>query len=85
MIVILDTGVLGFATNPSQSNTEAFQCQQWLKKLLRSRVLVIVPEIAYYESRRKHIHLKNLEACRRLEDFVNSPGIAYAPIIPNPF
>lgn len=43
-------------------------------------VSVYVSEIAYYEIRIKHIHLKNKEGIERLDNFVSSPRIGYAPI-----
>lgn len=80
MIVLLDTGPLGMITNANKKNPEAVQSKEWIKQLLRKRVLVYVAEIAYYESRRKHIQLKNKEGVERLDNFVNSPSIGYAPI-----
>lgn len=80
MIVLLDAGPLGLITNPNQYNAEAIQCQEWAWELVKKRVFVCVPEIAYYESRRKYVHLKNEKALKRLEDFVNHPRITYAPL-----
>lgn len=80
MIVVLDTGPLGLITNANKKNPEAVQAKEWIKYLLRNRASIYVSEIAYYESRRKHIHLKNKEGIERLDDFINSPGIGYAPI-----
>jgi len=80
MIVLLDTGPLGLITNANKNNPEAVQVKEWVKHLLRKHVLVCVAEIAYYESRRKHIHLKNKEGIERLDNFVSSSGIGYAPV-----
>ena len=80
MIVLLDTGPLGLITNPNQNNTEAMQCQEWVWKLVEKPIVVCVPEIAYYESRRKHVHLKNEKALNRLESFLKHPRISYAPL-----
>lgn len=80
MIVLLDTGPLGLINNPNKKNPEAVQSKEWIKHLLRNRVSVYVSEIAYYEIRRKHIHLKNKEGIERLDNFVSSPGVGYAPI-----
>jgi len=80
MIVLLDAGPLGLITNANKNNPEAVQAKEWVKCLLRKRVLVCVAEISYYESRRKYIHSKNKEGIERLDDFVSSSGIGYAPI-----
>ena len=80
MIVLLDTGPLGLITNPNQKNVETIQCEEWIRELVKKRVVICVPEIAYYESRRKHVHLKNEKALNRLESFLNHPRISYAPI-----
>jgi len=80
MIVILDTGPLGLVLNPNKKNLEAVKCQEWMSQLIRNRVSICVPEIAYYETRRKLLHLKKKEALERLENFVNHQLIDYAPI-----
>lgn len=80
MIVLLDTGLLGAVTNPSQSNPKTFECSQWLKKLLRKKYFVCVPEIAYYEVRRELLLQNKTLSIQRLEEFIDSPGIGYAAI-----
>lgn len=80
MIVLLDTGPLGLITNANKKNIEAVQCNEWIRYLLRNYVSVYVAEIAYYELRRKHVHLKNKQGIERPDNFVNSPGMGYAPI-----
>jgi predicted nucleic acid-binding protein len=51
-VVVLDTSVLGIATNPS-GNPEAVGCIQWLLELGRNGHTVVLPEIADYELRRE--------------------------------
>ena len=43
MVVFLDTGVLGFLTNPSNSE-EPMECKEWLDRILTAGAEVRVPE-----------------------------------------
>ena len=52
MIVLLDSGPLGMATNP-QGNAQTQACKIWLRALPRAGHLVLVPQIVDYELRRE--------------------------------
>jgi hypothetical protein len=54
MVVFLDTGVLDFLTNPTNS-AEPTECKQWLDGILAAGAEVRVPEVADYELRRELI------------------------------
>lgn len=51
MIVILDTGVLGWMCNPN-SHPKAIEYRKWLYKLLSRSVIVNTSEICMYEVKR---------------------------------
>lgn len=52
LVVLLDSGPLGLATNPRRS-PQSMACAQWLQSLITEGIRVIVPEIADYEVRRE--------------------------------
>ncbi len=52
LIVLLDSGPLGLATNPKES-AEALACQEWLRNLLLAGHRALVPAITDYEVRRE--------------------------------
>jgi hypothetical protein len=71
-LVLLDTGVLGFATNPKSlvSNPVA----QWITRLLQGGHAVFVPGIADYELRRELIRIGSTNALARLNSLCASLG-----------
>jgi hypothetical protein len=73
MVVFLDTGVLGFLTNPSNS-AESTECKQWLDGILAAGAEVRVPEIADYELRRELIRNNSAKALARLDDLGQALG-----------
>jgi len=50
-IIVIDSGPLGYATNPRASAIND-RCSQWLDALLANAEQVVIPEIADYEVRR---------------------------------
>ncbi len=66
-VIVLDSGVLGIATNPS-GNTEAVLCVKWLLELGRSGHTVVVPEIADYELRRELVLQRKSRSLARLNE-----------------
>lgn len=53
MVILLDAGPLGLATNPNTRNDSAARdCALWLQRLFRAGATICVPEIADYEVRR---------------------------------
>ena len=51
MIVLLDTGILGLVSSPSNTG-EAKECKQWLYRLLSRSAYVVTSDICEYEVRR---------------------------------
>lgn len=74
-VIVLDTGVLGLATNP-RGKPDAVACARWILDLVANREVVVVPEIADYELRRELIlhhklaGLAHLEAIRAQTSYV---------------
>lgn len=50
-VILLDTGIIGFVTNP-KATPEGDACSVWLQGKLQAGVRVLVPEICDYEHRR---------------------------------
>ncbi|PIP36630.1 MAG: nuclease [Desulfobacterales bacterium CG23_combo_of_CG06-09_8_20_14_all_52_9] len=73
-VILLDAGPLGMVTHPRQ-NTDIVE---WLKKMLKSGVVILVPEIADYEVRRELIRAKKYKSIKRLDDL--KKAIGYLPI-----
>lgn len=73
MMVFLDTGVLGFLTNPGNA-TESVECKLWLRELVSRGAEVRVPEIADYELRRELVRIESLKALERLDDIGRAVG-----------
>ena len=64
--VLLDSGVLGLATNPKPT-VEALRCARWLDAILAAGAVVVVPEIADYEVRRELLRAGRTNGIRRLD------------------
>jgi predicted nucleic acid-binding protein len=75
--ILLDTGVLGLITHPSDK-PEPRACKEWLQRLLQAGHSVYVPEIADYELRRKLLHIDQRRALDRLD--LLKLRIGYLPI-----
>jgi hypothetical protein len=63
-LVLLDTGVLGLATNPKAKVSDVML--GWIKQLLREGHKPFVPEIADYELRRELIRIGSNNAIETL-------------------
>lgn len=68
MIVLFDSGPLGLATNPRESE-EAQACRAWLSDLTIAGHLALVPEIIDYELRRELLLNDSQRALARLDVF----------------
>ena len=76
-LIVLDSGVLGLATNPHfTAQTQA--CAQWLNGQLGRNALVFIPEVADYEVRRELIRAGKAQGLLRL-DTLNA-ALHYEPI-----
>src|SRR5262245_28735326 len=73
LIVFLDSGPLGAATNP-RAKGDTLRCQEWILAQLAAGVRVVVPEVVDYESRRKLIQLNSTMALARLDAMVGPQG-----------
>ncbi|MDQ2805552.1 MAG: PIN domain-containing protein [Chloroflexota bacterium] len=65
-VIVLDTGVLGIATNPN-ATAEAEAVRRWLEGLTDQGDTIVIPDIADYELRRKYIRNHNLKGLRKLK------------------
>ena len=75
-LVLLDTGVLGLATNPKAIVSDAVLL--WIKRLLREGHRPLVPEIADYELRRELIRIASKTAIGTLDRMGTKLG--YLPL-----
>ena len=75
--ILLDTGVLGLVTHPSNS-PEPASCKRWFEARLQDGFRFYVPEIADYEPRRKLLHLDSKITLMRLDRLKSV--IHYLPI-----
>ncbi len=76
-IILIDSGPLGYATNPRASAIND-RCSQWLDALLANGERVIIPEIADYEARRGWLRAGRPQAVARLDGL--KAALGYAPI-----
>ncbi len=77
-VILLDSGPLGMVTNPKASSVEVEECKLWLKSLLLSGEMVILPEITDYEVRRELIRGGKAAGIRRLDQM--KFDLIYRPI-----
>jgi len=68
-VIVLDTGVLGMATNPN-ATPEAEAVRRWLEDITDQGDMIIIPDIADYELRRKYIRNHNLKGLRKLKSLI---------------
>jgi predicted nucleic acid-binding protein len=73
-VILLDAGPLGMVTHPRPNK----DIVNWLKKILASGAVVLVPEIADYEVRRELIRAKKAKGVKRLDEL--KKAIGYLPI-----
>ena len=76
-VVVLDSGPLGFLTNPNSAPMPV-AIRQWLADLLAAGRRVVLPEIADYEVRREYVRA-NLQQALVLLDSLASQ-IDYLPL-----
>ncbi len=74
--VFLDTGPLSLITHPRDERREEARLR--LLTFLDDGALVVLPEIADYEHRRKLLHLESLGSIRHLDALKETIG--YAPL-----
>jgi predicted nucleic acid-binding protein len=76
--VLLDTGPLGLAANPTTS-FDGNACSQWIEDVLTRGLEVFVPEIADYELRRELIQARLTKSVAALDDLID--GLSYLVLI----
>lgn len=76
-VIVLDSGPLGLASNPKQSEA-ANACNLWLENLLLDGRRVILPEIADYEVRRELRRAGKAAGLARLDLFTRI--LEYLPL-----
>lgn len=76
MIVLLDSGPLGLATNPN-TTPDAVTCDRWVRNLPRAGHLPLIPAIIDYELRRE-LQLAKLTRALRTLDSMKTLG--YCPL-----
>lgn len=59
MIVVLDTGVLGYIIHPNADLPDIKECSEWYLHLASQAHIFCIPEIIDYESRRELIRIKS--------------------------
>lgn len=77
LVVLLDSGPLGSATNP-RGSPDNLATLAWLKALLGKRIGIVVPEIADYELRRELLRANKAEGIARLDALIAQTG--YLPL-----
>ena len=77
MIVVLDSGVVGFLCSP-KGGAVTRDCRLWIAELLRAGHQVVLPEIVDYETRRVYEHRGMARYARRLDDLVET--LTYQPL-----
>lgn len=68
MIIILDTNILGYLTNPNSSSPEISQCQDWLYRMLSKGKSIYSSDICDYELRRELLRIDGIESVRELDE-----------------
>lgn len=83
-IIVLDTGPLSNCVVPSglpgEMLTPSQQCRKWIEDCEQSGVLLLVPAICYYETRRELERRNAAAKMKRLEQFVFSIANRYIPL-----
>jgi hypothetical protein len=73
-LILLDSGPLGLATNPRDSE-ESRACKTWLRATLAAGVRVMIPEIADYEIRRELFRAGQRGSLNRLDNLARQIGL----------
>lgn len=77
MIVVLDSGVVGFLCSPKGGDV-ARDCRLWIAELLQAGHQVVLPEIVDYETRRVFEHRGMVRYAKRLDDLADT--LTYQPL-----
>ena len=76
LIILLDSGPLGLATNPN-ATADALACQQWVRHLPDLGHLQLIPAIIDYELRRELQLMNRLRALHTLDTL---KSLGYLPL-----
>lgn len=77
-LIILDSGIVGWITNPKAKSEEVKNCQQWYENLLSEDENIALPEIVDYEVRRELIRGNKINALKRLNQLKSA--LIYLPL-----
>ncbi len=78
-IILLDSGPLSLITHANSKKEVVIKCQKWFRIII-TKYLVSIPEIADYEVQRELIHQKLTKGIERLNEIENLENIQYIPI-----
>ena len=74
-LILLDSGPLGLIVR-APSKPQVVRCLAWLKTILATGAIVIIPEIAHYEVRRELLRIRAVGSLRRL-DYALDPSSGF--------
>jgi predicted nucleic acid-binding protein len=80
LVILLDSGPLGLATNPN-TNPVNQACLRWVLQQAKAGSTIVIPEIIDFELRRELLRAKKTQGLERLEQF--SSRFLYLPINTN--
>lgn len=78
MIIVLDSGVLGYITHPNTDLQDTEECRDWYLRLASQAHIFCIPEIIDYESRRKFIQIDSQISINHLNELKDV--LEYLPI-----
>lgn len=81
MIVVLDSGVLGYIIHPNADLPDVRECIEWYLRLVSGANVFCLPEIIDYESRRKYLHIESRISIDHLDGFKDT--LEYLPLTTN--
>jgi hypothetical protein len=74
-LILLDSGPLGMIVR-APSKPHIVRCLTWLKAILTTGAVVVIPDIAHYEVRRELLRIRAVGSLRRL-DYVLDPSSGF--------
>ncbi len=74
-LILLDSGPLGKIVR-APSKPHVVRCLAWLKTILATGAVVVIPDIAHYEVRRELLRIRAVGSLRRL-DYALDPSIGF--------
>jgi hypothetical protein len=75
-LILLDSGPLGMIVRAPSKPQHVVRCLAWLKTILATGAVVVIPEIAHYEVRRERLRIRAVGSLRRL-DYALDPSSVF--------